>query len=557
MQQGKEARAALAKEHAGSRLLQAISAGLMREQDVNAIYEQIVEAAITITGADFASMQTLGDDALRLLAWRGFHPISARFWQQMRLNSSTPCGRAMRTGERFIIADTEADDSLRGSEDLEECRRSGIRSIQSTPLTARTGELVGVLSTHWRVPHEPTADQLRLFDVLARLSADLLERAHTEGALREADRRKDEFLAVLSHELRNPLAPLKTGLELLQRSGNKPELAGNIHSMMSRQLAHLVRLVDDLLDLSRITRNKIELQRVRLELRGVLEAAIELSKPLIELRQHQLSIEHADCPLPVYADHERLTQVVSNVLGNAAKYMAAGGTIRVSSGGGNGEAIIRIRDSGFGIPAEQLESVFDMFNQVKEHRRRGGGGLGIGLALSRRLVELHGGSIAAHSEGLDRGSEFIIRLPLLGAEDARVDNKASSILSANTPRRVLIVDDNIDAAAMLCAGLGAMGHTVQVANGALAGLRLIDTFDPDTVLLDIGLPEIDGYDLARRIRAVPGGDRLLLIAITGWGQTSDRDRALGAGFDHHLTKPVGLDAIEDLLKTSPPPEASA
>jgi signal transduction histidine kinase/CheY-like chemotaxis protein len=557
MQQGKEARAALAKEHAGSRLLQAISAGLIREPDANALYKQILDAATTIMRADFACIQTVDDGALHMVECAGCDMESARFFHRVGPDQATSCAKALRTAERCIIVDTELSAQLAGTVDLEEFRRLGIRAMQSTPLTSRSGELVGVLTTHWLAPHEPTADELRLFDVLARLAADLMERARTDQALREADRRKDEFLAVLSHELRNPLAPLKTGLELLLRAGDKPELVANIHSMMSRQLAHLVRLVDDLLDLSRITRNRIELQRARLELRVVLDAAIELSRPLIEQRQHRLSIEHADCPLPVYADRERLTQAVSNVLGNAAKYTAAGGTIRMYSGGGNGEATVRIRDSGFGIPAEQLESVFDMFNQVPEHRRRGGSGLGIGLALSRRLLELHGGSIAAQSEGLDRGSEFIIRLPLMGPEEARVSNRGFGIHGANTRRRILIVDDNIDAAEMLYVGLEGMGHTVQAANSALAGLRLIDTFDPDAVLLDIGLPEINGYDLARRIRALPGRDKLLLIAITGWGQKRDREQALEAGFDHHLTKPVGLDAIEDLLKTSPPPEASA
>jgi signal transduction histidine kinase len=415
--QSGQVRDALAKELAGSKLLQAISAGLVGENESNALYEQILDAALAIMQSHFASMQMLGGagNELRLIASRGFHPRSALYWGLVRIDSDTSCGRALRTGKRFIIPDTESYEPIVGTEDLEEYRRSGIRSVQSTPLTSRTGQLVGVLSTHWNEPHEPTANELRLFDVLARLAADLLERAKTEQDLREVDRRKDEFLAVLSHELRNPLAPLTTGLELLQRPDFDLQQVGRVHSMMRRQLLHLVRLVDDLLDLSRITRNKINLQCKPLDVRVVIEAAVELSKPLIEQREHILRVDHAEGPLVVHGDRERLTQVIANLLSNAAKYMAPNGTIHLRYGSEERHAVIRTQDTGYGIPQEHLETIFEMFNQVPEHRARGeSSGLGIGLALSRRLVELHQGSITAHSEGTDRGSEFQLRLPLLG-----------------------------------------------------------------------------------------------------------------------------------------------
>jgi signal transduction histidine kinase len=418
IRQSRQAREALAREHAGSKLLQAISAGLVRENETNALYEQILDAAITITQSDFASMQMLGGagDELRLLAWRGFHPRSALFWQLVHIDSGTSCGQALRTGKRFIISDCESHEPVAGTPDLEEYRRSGIRAVQSTPLSSRTGQLVGVLSTHWSEPHEPTASELQLFDVLARLAADLLERAKTEQELREVDRRKDEFLAVLSHELRNPLAPLSTGLELLRRPDFDSGQAGHIHSMMRRQLSHLVRLVDDLLDLSRINRNKINLRCAPLDIRAVIEASVELSKPLVEQRRHSLRVEHPEVSVVVHGDQERLTQVIANLLSNAAKYMSPNGTIHVGYGCEAGNAVIRIQDTGYGIPAEQLETIFEMFNQVPEHRARGeSSGLGIGLALSRRLVELHQGSITVRSEGIDRGSEFLVRLPLLGA----------------------------------------------------------------------------------------------------------------------------------------------
>ncbi len=545
---------ALATAQASSRLLQAISTGLIQESEPEALHEQILDAAMTIMQSDHASMQTRdrASDDLQLLAWRGFHPESAQFWQRVQVESGSSCGHALRTKQRLVIADVEQCASLVGTADLEEYRRSGIRAVQSTPLIARSGELLGVLSTHWRRAHEPLSSELHLFDVLARLAADLLERALTERALREADRRKDEFLAIMSHELRNPLAPLSTGVELLRLPGNAPELVDELHSMMTRQLSHLVRLVDDLLDLSRLTSNKIELELASTDLRPMIEAAVELSRPLIHERGHRLTYEHAEGRLPVKGDVERLIQVIANVVGNAAKYMEPNGTIHLCTRAEGGEVVLRVRDSGFGIPAEQLELVFEMFNQVPEHRMRGGGGLGIGLALARRLLELHGGSIEGRSEGAGRGSEFVIRLPLAASRDALAASTAASVAAASPPQRVLIVDDNVDAASTLAAGLQVTGHTVRTAPDAAEAMLLIETFAPDLLLLDIGLPHVDGYELARRIRAMPAGDRFKLVAITGWGQDSDRERARAAGFDRHLTKPVRLQTINEVLKAITP-----
>jgi PAS domain S-box-containing protein len=378
--------------------------------------------------------------------------------------------------------------------------------------------------------------------------ADITERKRAEAALHEAERRKDEFLAVLGHELRNPLAPLSSGLELLRCAGTGPDVVESVRSMMERQLAHLVRLVDDLLDVSRISRGKIALQRAPLDLGDVIEAAVELMKPKMSQRRHTLVLERAECALPVHGDFERLTQVVGNLLSNAAKYTEPEGRIVLRTEARGGEALVRVVDTGFGIPPERLTGLFQMFSQVPEHRARtGGGGLGIGLSLSRQLVELHGGSIEARSRGLGEGSEFMIRLPL--AETPTRTGPAAPQHSAAGPlQRVLIVDDNVDAANILATLLGLKGHEVRAVHDGRAALAAVEAFAPGIVLLDIGLPEMDGYEVARRMRARPNGSAMLLIAVTGWGQHEDKQRAAAAGFDHHLTKPVDMTSLERLLR---------
>jgi PAS domain S-box-containing protein len=376
---------------------------------------------------------------------------------------------------------------------------------------------------------------------------NITDRKLAEEALREADRRKDEFLAMLGHELRNPLAPLQTGVELLKAADQKPELLESVRSMMERQLGHLIHLVDDLLDLSRISRGEIALRRAPLDLRAVIEAAVELSKPIVTHRRHELIVRHAARRLPVDGDFERLTQVLGNLLSNAAKYTEPGGTISVRTGTDDGDAIVRVTDTGYGIPPEKLDKVFDMFSQVPEHRlHTGGGGLGIGLALSKQLVTLHGGSIEARSAGLGHGSEFVVRLPLavLKTKPAARDRRPSVTAVS---RRVLVVDDNADAAESLRIMLEMKGHTVEAVHDGPAALEAFRTFSPEIVLLDIGLPEMDGHEVAKRLREMPGGDRVVLFALTGWGQDKDRQRALEAGFDDHLTKPVDAGRLAALV----------
>ncbi|MBN1238326.1 MAG: PAS domain S-box protein [Gammaproteobacteria bacterium] len=378
---------------------------------------------------------------------------------------------------------------------------------------------------------------------------NITDRKRAEEALHEADRRKNEFLAVLGHELRNPLAPLQTGVELLKAAAHKPDIVQSASAMMERQLGHLIHLVDDLLDLSRISRGEIALRRNPLELKAVIDAAVELTRPTLSLRRHELDVRHTGERLTVDGDFERLTQVVGNLLSNAGKYTATGGRISVSTATEDGAALVRVADTGYGIPPEKLDSVFEMFSQVPEHRlHTGGGGLGIGLALSKQIVTLHGGSIEAKSEGLGRGSEFIVRLPLVDAVPDRAPaERRLNGTAAPESRRVLVVDDNADAAEGLRLILDMKGHRVEAVHDGPAALKAFEAFDPDVVLLDIGLPEMDGLEVARRMRALPGGDRVALYALTGWGQDKDRQRALESGFDDHLTKPVNAARLAALV----------
>ena len=383
----------------------------------------------------------------------------------------------------------------------------------------------------------------------SKVGRDITERKRAEKALREAEERKDEFLAVLGHELRNPLAPLRTGADLLEHAAARPDLIESIRSMMNRQLAHMTRLLDDLLDVSRISSGKLELQRAPLDLQGVIEAAVELARPLIDEHDHELTIRRADQPMPIEGDFDRLTQVLGNLLSNAAKYMEPGGTVTLETEVKGDHAFVRVRDTGLGIPPDRLDYVFEMFSQVPEHRgRMGSGGVGIGLALSRRLLALHGGEIEARSEGLGYGSEFVVRLPLTAPADAEASTVGSGDPAARAPRqRVLVVDDNVDAAESLRVALEFEGHVVETAHDGPAAIASVESFAPDTVLLDIGLPQMDGYEVARRIRGRSGDQRVLLIAVTGWGQEEDKQRAHDAGFDRHLTKPATVAQITSLM----------
>jgi signal transduction histidine kinase/ActR/RegA family two-component response regulator len=373
----------------------------------------------------------------------------------------------------------------------------------------------------------------------------LAERARAEEALRLADRRKDEFLATLGHELRNPLAPLLAALHLLKSAGLKAPVVARVTAVMDRQIGHLLRLVSDLLEVSRITRGLIEVQREPIDLGFVVQSAVDSCRTALDVARHELSVHIPDEPVIVWGDTVRLTQVFSNLLNNAAKYTEAGGRITVRVSREDRRARVSVKDNGIGIASDQLKAVFEMFTQVDRSNRAAQGGLGIGLTLVRSLVTQHGGTVEARSEGIGSGSEFVVDLP--AADVPAV--KAAPLQQARPfpPRRILIADDNRDAADTLGELLTSLGATVHVVHSGGDALVAIDAFGPDAMLLDIGMPGMDGFEVARRLRARPGGERLLLIALTGWGQTEDQLRSRAAGFDHHVVKPPDVERLRELL----------
>jgi PAS domain S-box-containing protein len=381
------------------------------------------------------------------------------------------------------------------------------------------------------------------------IGIDITDRKRYEDSLRDADRRKDEFLATLAHELRNPLAPLRNGLQLIKLAGDKAEAVEQARGMMERQLAQMVRLIDDLLDVSRITRGKLQLRRERVELASVVQSAVEGSRPLIEASAHHLTIRLPPEPVLLDADPTRLAQVFGNLLTNAAKYTEKGGRIWLTAERKGGEIVVSVKDTGIGIAAEHLPRLFEMFSQATPALERSQGGLGIGLSLVKGLVEMHGGSVEARSEGPGKGSEFIVRLPVAGGTP-RPESRQSAggkRVAAGPGRRILVADDNRDTADTLAMMLRLAGHEVHAVHDGQQAVEAAAWFRPDVALLDIGMPKLNGFDAARSIREQPWGKDMVLVAITGWGQEEDKRRATEAGFDHHLTKPVDPAALDTSL----------
>ncbi len=380
---------------------------------------------------------------------------------------------------------------------------------------------------------------------------DITDEKRATESLKEADRRKDEFLAILAHELRNPLAPLGNALQLLETDDEDQEVVRQARDVMKRQFGHLVRLIDDLLDVSRITHGRLELRRERVELSAALESAIETSRPLMERFGHRFHVPARSQPIYLDADLARLSQVFSNLLNNAAKYTQPGGQIWITVERADDQVVVAVRDNGIGIPIEMQSTIFELFAQANRSLSRSRGGLGIGLTLVKRLVELHDGTIEAHSEGEGQGSEFRVSLPATAdvvAERTRWVTAANGLPKTTCAgRRILAADDNEDSADTLSLLLKRLGGQVRTAYDGRAALEAAAEFRPDVAFLDIGMPHLDGYEVASRIREQPWGKQIVLIALTGWGQSDDRCRSRAAGFDHHLVKPVEQESLKSLF----------
>ena len=403
-------------------------------------------------------------------------------------------------------------------------------SLTISPLKDDAGNVIGVS----KIARDVT-ERRRMEDDLRRLAADLSA----------TDRRKNEFLATLAHELRNPLAPMSNMIEVLKRADGNAEILKRAHDTLERQLGQLVRLVDDLLDLNRITHDRLELRRSEVELSSVIQQAVEVARPLIDSAGHKLTIDLPDKPIYLNADRARLAQVFGNLLNNSSKYTRPAGTISLSAKQMDGEVFVTVKDNGAGIPQDKLDSIFDMFMQVDRTSEQSQAGLGIGLTLVKRLTEMHGGSIEAKSAGEGRGSEFVVRLPVLS--NAAVLSKPEPEVQPAPERRILIVDDNRDSADSLAMLLEITGNKTYMAHDGVEAVEAVEKYRPEVVLLDIGLPRLDGHEVCRRVRQQPWGKNIIFIALTGWGQEDDRRKSEEAGFNGHLVKPVDYDKLLALL----------
>ena len=666
------------------------SSRLWRLSGLHEGLEEILRSGIELAHADMGNIQlySRSDRTLRIAAHRGFAPAFLDFFREVTTNDGSACGRSLRSGERVVIPDVDDDAAYASFREV--AREAGYRGVQSTPLIARDGSVLGILSTHWQRPHQPGEQELRRLDWYVRQAADFIDRCRREDALRDseakyhtlfhsmdegfciiefldgphgplsdyvhveanpayarhagipnvvgqrlremvpdeaddwiaryrpvlvtgqpirfqqdlvatgrrldlaafrveppqrrqvavlftditarwqaevalraseeklqaANDRKDEFLAMLAHELRNPLAPIRNAVQVLKMVGPDEPRINRARDIVERQTVHLTRLIDDLLDVSRITQGKVALKRQRLTMAGVVDRAVEASRPFIEARGVDLDITQPSEPLAIDGDPVRLVQVVSNLLNNAAKYSDAGGRIAIDvskTTDDEGEhAQLIVRDQGIGISAELLPYVFDLFTQGEPSLDRSQGGLGIGLTVVRHLVGLHGGRVEANSGGLGAGSEFIVRLPL--ADRAPAANAASAAEPAAVPveakaLRILVVEENHDSGEILSVMLQLAGHETHTALDGAEALEAARTFQPQVILCDIGLPVMNGYEFAARLRQDDAFNETYLVALTGYGQHEDQRRARDSGFDHHLTKPVEPTALETLLAT--------
>ncbi len=519
--------------------------GLITTDDIIATATELVRGYLNVTRAFYAEID---DDA------GSFH--IHRQWTQSGVLPALPSSgkiadfsahllQTLRRNEPVVVEDVHADPRLSAHADA--YHALGIGSLVIVPLI-RAGTLRGNFNVADAQPRRWSPEDVAVIADVAERTWDAVERARAEEALRLSSRLKDEFLAMLAHELRNPLAPISAAADLLSAPNQDEGRIRKTSAVIKRQVAHMTGLVDDLLDISRVTRGLITLEDNEIDLRDILADAVDQVRPLVSMRRHTLHLDLPPDVAIVRGDRKRLVQVLANLLNNAAKYTPAGGHLALSVLVRDLQVSATISDDGIGMEPELVSRAFELFAQGKRNADRSQGGLGIGLALVKTLVELHGGTVRARSDGINRGSQFVVTLPRVAqapSSGLQAPARANGVASASL--KVLLVDDNVDAATMLAMLLESVGHEVAVEHSSVAALARAPSMQPDVCLLDIGLPDLDGYELARRLRAEPSAGAPVLVAVTGYGQQSDRDAARGAGFDHHFTKPVDSSALVELL----------
>jgi signal transduction histidine kinase/ActR/RegA family two-component response regulator len=531
---------------------------LLHTPDLPSALEEILRASIALLGADMGNIQLYEpiDKVLKIAAQQGFDVDFLDHFSTVQMESDTTCARALRSAQRVAVTDVEADAGY--AIHLEAANKAGYRSVQSTPLLSRDGTPLGVLSTHFRLPRQPDEHQLRILDLYARQASDFIERLRIAERMQEADKRKDEFIAMLSHELRNPLSAIENSamlLELPEIGSDKRQWAAKV---IQRQSRIVKMLLDDLLDASRLSLGRMTLHKQNVTLASILESAVETTRSLIEAAGHALSVAQPPPSVILHGDPVRLAQIFSNLLSNAAKYTDAEGKIALDVKITAANVEVTVTDNGIGIEPLLAEQIFGMFSQGESRYGRTATGLGIGLALVRSIAELHGGWVKAVSEGPGQGSVFTVSLPLARpaesfpqAAPGRAEILPTRESGAGTgvkPCRILVADDNKPAAKAISMLLERDGHTIHVAHDGLAALQEAERFLPDIMLLDIGMPHLSGYEVARAIRAAPWSAGAYLIAATGWGQEKDKKLAKEAGFDVHLTKPIDFRQLKELVE---------
>jgi PAS domain S-box-containing protein len=557
---------ALREETRVLELLNATGTAIAGQLDIRALVQTVTDATTQLSGAKFGAffynvVNTEGE-ALLLYTLSGA-PREA--FEKLGMPRNTRVFEPTFRGEGIVRSGDITRDPRYGKLAPHNGMPHGhlpVRSYLAVPVISRSGGVIGALLFGHPEPDMFTPRAERLVAGMAAQAAiaidnarlyeaaqqEIVRRERAEAALREADRRKDEFLATLAHELRNPLAPIRQATLIAKAPGTTDKQKQWSHDVISRQVHHMALLLDDLLDISRITRGSLELRLEMTELDAVIGAAVETARPLIDAKRHVLSINVPPEPVRFAADPLRLAQVLSNLLTNAAKYTDPDGQITLTATHTSDGITVSVLDTGIGIPEHAQGQLFGMFSQVLAGTERSEGGLGIGLALAKGLVELHGGTIEARSEGPERGSEFIVRLPLRGAIAPRKEKEAASTTATRARRRVLVADDNTDAAESLAMLLRMEGHEVTAVHNGRDALSAFDAMPPDVALLDIGMPGLNGYEVAREVRRDLRGQTVLLIAVTGWGQDADKAQALAAGFDHHFTKPIDPERLSELLR---------